>query len=160
MPVLQDLGLRKRLSLSNGSPGLGQVVNAVFFQFIQAFTFVGNETLNATLAIQSDADFLCGMTLYETSMPAVGGFGAGVNSLNGGTLVTLTDASSQRALSSAPVPASTLFGTAQRPYVWPYTHRFRANGGITIVAQGTTAATAQTVRYVFAGFKVPVGTLA
>jgi hypothetical protein len=159
-PVMQDTGLRKRLALGNGNPGLGQVINAVFFQFIQAFTFVGNETLTATLAIQADADFLCGMSSYDTSMPAVGGFGAGINSLNGGSLVTLTDASSQRALSSAPVPASTLFGTAQRPFVWPYTHRFRANGGITIVTQGTTAVTAQVVRYVFSGFKIPVGTLA
>lgn len=132
------------------------VLRNSFFQYVQNFVFVANETQQATIAIQSDAHFLCVMTLYDTN----GAAGAGVvpGLLSGGSLVQLTDASGQRFLSSNPVPASALFGTAQRPFVWPFTHLFRANGGITISTTGTTGA-AQTVRYVFAGYKVPVGSI-
>jgi hypothetical protein len=137
-------------------PGLGNITRNVFFQYVQNFTFVGVETQQATIQIQADAHFLCMMTAYDTSLAAAGGFGAGTASQFGGTLVALTDASGGRFLSTGPMPASTLFGTAQRPFVWPYTHMFRANGGITIQATGVIAA-AQTVRYVFSGFKLPIG---
>jgi hypothetical protein len=97
--------------------------------------------------------------MYDTNMPAVGGFGAGVNSQFGGSLVQLTDGGNDRVLSNIPLPASTLFGTAQRPFVWPFTHLFRANSPITISTTGIVAATAQVVRYVFAGYKVKRGTV-
>ena len=151
---------RRAVPAMTGVPvGLGSIVRDAFFQFTQVMTFVGNETQQFTIAVQSDAHFLCMMTSYDTNIAAVGGFGAGVNSQFGGTLVQVTDLSSQRFLSSGFVPASTLFGTAQRPFVWPFTHLFRANGGITIQATGIVAATAQVVRYVFAGFKVPIGSV-
>ena len=154
--------LRKRVSNALGDGpgpmGLGSVARDVFAQFVQNFTFVGNETQQATIQIQTDAHFLCMMTMYDTNMPAVGGFGIGVNSQFGGTLVRLTDVSTGRQLQTGGfVPASTLFGTAQRPFVWPFTHIFRAGGGITIEATGIVAATAQTARFTFAGFKFPIG---
>lgn len=138
--------------------GLGQITRDAFFQYAANFTFVGNENQQQAIPIQADAHFICVMTVYDSNIAAVGGFGAGVNAQFGGTLVQITDGS-QRLLSNIAVPASTLFGTAQRPFVWPFTHLFRANAPITISATGIVAATAQTVRYVFAGFKVPVGSL-
>jgi hypothetical protein len=140
-----------------GRPGLvpqntGNVNFNDMFQYAANFTFVGNENQQVTIAIQSDADFICVLTTYDTNV-AAGVPGAAF----GGSLVQLTDLSSNRALQNIPVPASSLFGTAQRPYWWPFTHCFRRNGGIVISASGITAATAQTVRYVFAGYKMPPG---
>lgn len=154
---------RRRIQpVGGGAPvvprGLGSITRDAFFQFVQNFAFLGTETQQATIQIQADAHFLCVMTTYDTNLAAAGGFGAGTASQFGGTTVQVTDASSQRFLSSGPVPASALFGTAQRPFVWPFTHLFRANGGITIQATGVIAA-AQTVRYVFSGFKVPIGSV-
>jgi hypothetical protein len=140
-----------------GHPGLipqamGNVVFNDMFQYAVNFTFVGNENLQTTIPIQADADFLCMLTTYDTNV-AAGVAGAAF----GGSLVQITDLASNRALSNIPVPASSLFGTAQRPFWWPFTHLFRRNGGIVVSATGIAAATAQTVRYVFAGYKQPPG---
>ena len=138
--------------------GLGQITRDSFFIYAQNFTFVGNDNQQAAIAIQADAHFICVMTMYDTNIAAVGGFGAGVNAQFGGALVLITDGS-QRNLSNIAVPVSTLFGTAQRPYVWPFTHLFRANAPITLSVTGIVAATAQTIRLCFGGFKVPIGSL-
>jgi hypothetical protein len=139
--------------------GLGNITRDAFFQYSQRFVFVGNETQQATIQIQADAHFICIDSTYDTNIAAAGGFGAGVASAFGGSLVQLTDVSSQRLLSNNPLPASTLFGTAQRPFVWPFSHLFRANGGITLNVTGITAVTAQTMHFVFSGFKVPIGSV-
>lgn len=145
------------LGVRAGRPGLvpqatGNVVFNDMFQYAVNFTFVGNENQQQTIAIQSDADFICILSSFDTNVaPGVAG------AAFGGSLVQLTDLSSNRALSSIPVPASSLFGTAQRPFWWPYTHLFRRNGGIVVSASGVAAATAQTVRYVFGGYKMRPG---
>jgi len=139
---------------------LARVLNNSFYEYAVNFTFVGNEQQQSNIQIQSDAHFSVVMTAYDTNIAATGGFGAGTAAQFGGSLVQLTDVAGQRILSNIAVPASTLFGTAQRPFVWPFTHLFRANSGITVQATGIVAATAQTVRYAFIGYKVPVGSVA
>jgi hypothetical protein len=138
---------------------LSGVLKNSFFQYAATFVFAGNEVLNQTIQIQSDAHFIIVTTQYDTNIAANGGFPVGVGAQFGGSLVLLTDTSGQRFLGSQAIPASTLFGTAQRPYVWPFTHLFRANGGIQIQATGIVAALPQTVRYVFSGYKIPVGSV-
>jgi len=132
--------------------GLGAIVRNSFFTYVQNFTFVANETQTNTIQIQSDAHFL----LVETSFISQLAGGGAPAFQDGGSMIQLRDAAGQRLLSSATVPATSLFGTAQRPFILPFTHIFRAGGGITIEATGTTGA-AHTSRYAFHGFKVPIG---
>jgi hypothetical protein len=133
---------------------MSRVLKNSFFEYGQNFTFVANENQQATIAVQSDAHFICVMTMYDTSAGA--GASGGTVLAAGGATVQLSDTAAQRFLSSIAVPISALFGSAERPFVWPFTHLFRANGGINISITGTTGA-AQTVRLVFAGYKIPVG---
>jgi len=146
---------------------LGDIRFDSFFQYGINFAYtVGTEALTGTIAIQSDADFLCVETVYDvalTAAPAVAAVNIGTvpQLAAGGYLVQLTDGGSQRLLSNIPVPASTIFGTAQRPFVWPMTHLFRANSLIGVQSTGISALAVAltTVRYVFCGFKVPKGGL-
>jgi hypothetical protein len=147
-----------------GPPALAAIVRDSVFQYSSnPLTFtVGTENIQQVIPIQADAHFLCVMTMYDSTLivPGTGALtGAGFPvALNGGALILLTDASAQRDLQSAQVPISTIFGTAQRPYVWPFTHAFRANGGIKFSITGAGVSLAgQIIRLVFAGFKVPIG---
>lgn len=119
----------------------------------------GLETLVGTIPIQSDANFLCVHTVYD---PGVldGDTDPRNTLLQGGVLVTITDGATQRDLSNIPIPVNCLFGSAQQPYMWPLTHLFRANTPIGIRITGTAVAMIGiTVRLVFGGFKVPVGSV-
>lgn len=133
---------------------MARVLKNSFFEYGQNFTFAANENQQATIPIQSDAHFVCVMTMYDTSAGA--GASGGTVLAAGGATVQISDSAQQRFLTSIAVPISCLFGSGQRPFVWPWTHLFRANGGINISITGTTGA-AQTVRLVFAGYKIPVG---
>jgi hypothetical protein len=130
--------------------GLGALIKNANFQYSIVFTFVGNENQQNAIAIQSDADFIVAYTVYDTNV-AAGVPGAAF----GGSLVMLTDGT-QRQMANIPIPASSLFGTAQRPYVWPFTHLWRANTQIVLSVTGIAPATAQIIRFTFCGFKVPV----
>ena len=146
-----------RAAMPSNARALGQIVRDSFFQYVQNFTFtVGTENFQITIPVQADAHFICVATQYDSSLAV--GAGGGTVLASGGSLIQLTDTSAQRFLQSAQVPISALFGTAQRPYVWPFTHLFRANGGIGISITGTAAA-GQVQRLVFAGFKIPVGSI-
>lgn len=136
---------------------LGDVMIDEFFEYILTVVFTGSDNQIKNIPIQADAHFYC-VSSYMNSSAASGSAwqGAGLN--RGGSLVQLTDGSTQRALSNAQVPADTLFGSAQRPFIWPLRKIFRANGSITLNVTDTTGA-AQTVDYVFGGFKIPLGSV-
>jgi hypothetical protein len=159
----QALLSRRTVPVGGGGPvvppGLGNITRNAFFQYSQRFVFAGVETQQQTIQMQADSHFLCVASIFDSNSPVVGAFGIGIAAQFGGSLVQLTDVAGQRLLSNNPLPASTLFGTAQRPFVWPYTHLFKANGGITLSVTGVNAATAMTVHFVFCGFKVPIGDL-
>ena len=155
-----------------GAPGtlirrkLGDILFDSFFQYAINFAYVtGVEALQGVIQIQTDAHFLCVETVYDlalTAVPAIVATGLGVvpQAGSGGCLVQLTDGGTQRQLSNILVPASTLFGTSQRPFVWPFTHLFKAGASIGIASTGVSAALMAntTVRYVFCGFKIPINT--
>lgn len=123
--------------------------NTAFF-YDQTFIFTSlNEVQTPTIQIQADAHFVVVATMYDTNQ-AGASFGGG--------LVQIQDVSGQRLLSKNQIPFDTIFGTGQRPFVWPFTHIFRANGGIQLTATNLFNG-AQTVRLVFAGYKVPVGSV-
>jgi hypothetical protein len=145
---------------------LGDILFDSAFQYAINFSYTtGVEALTGTIPIQSDAHFMCVETVYDmhlTTVPAFASTGIGVVPAlaAGGYLVLLTDGGTQRALSNIAVPASTLFGSAQRPFVWPFTHLFKANTSIGILSTGIgTPSALTTVRYVFAGFKIPIGSV-
>src|SRR5258705_1878970 len=150
---------------------LGDIMFDSFFEYAINFAYtVGTEALTGTIPIQSDAHFMCVESVYDlalTAVPAIAAtnLGPGMSAASqaglGGTLVQITDGGNQRALSNILVPASTLFGTAQRPFVWPFTHLFKANTSIGVASTGVSAALMAntTVRYVFAGFKIPLGSV-
>jgi hypothetical protein len=145
---------------------LADVVRDSFFQYgSNAFTFtVGNENLQQSIQIQSDAHFLC-TSLSYTNTAEVGNSANQtatpyVRISNGGALVQITDGSSQRFLSNVQVPLSTLFGPGFQPHILELTHLFRANGFINVSLTGMNNAApfaGQVIRLVFSGFKVPVG---
>lgn len=143
-----------------GRKKLGDIFFDSTFQYVLniggAQFVTGLETLTGTIPIQSDADFIAVHSTYDMGVTNA----VFLTLPNGGALVQLTDGSSQRQLQSAPIPSSTLFGTAQRPYMWPLAYRFRANAPIGFQVTGTAAAMiGVTLRFVIGGFKVPLGSL-
>jgi hypothetical protein len=133
---------------------LGDILSDEFFQYEVTVIFVGSDNQIKSIPIQADAHFIVVSSYYNSSAASGAGWmGSGLT--RGGSLVQLTDGGTQRALSNAQVPVNTLFGSAQRPYVWPLRKMFRANTSITFNVTDTTAA-AQTVDYVLGGFKVPL----
>ena len=143
---------------------LGDIFIDSFFQYSitmgGAQFAAGTETLTGVIPIQSDADFICVHSMYETGV-ATATSATRVTLLNGGTLVKLNDGATGRDLTNlvGGVPADCLFGTAERPYMWPLTHRFRANTPITFQITGQGAALiALNQRYVLGGFKIPLNT--
>jgi len=145
---------------------LGDVRIDSFFQYAINFAYVtGIEALTGTIPIQSDAHFLCTETMYDLALTAVPVYALATIAVtpqlgSGGFLVQLTDGGTQRAMQNIAIPASALFGSAQRPFVWPFQHVFKANTSIGILSTGVSAAqnALTTVRYVFTGFKIPIGT--
>jgi hypothetical protein len=68
-------------------------------------------------------------------------------------LVTITYGSTGRALSNAPVPVSSLFGTAQLPFILPAAKYFPARSLITFVVTNPGNATYSNVRFSLHGVK-------
>jgi hypothetical protein len=134
------------------------VLRNSFFTYDITFPFTAAppSTLTDTVRIQSDAHFICVMSMYDSQDTA-----QIQNTVLGGALVQMQDTAGQRLLSTNPVPINTIFGTGQRPFVWPYTHLFRANGGILINIQNFAALVGGNQRYrlVFGGYKIPVGSV-
>ncbi len=150
-------GMRKRIiPASTGGRYLPRSMAAViknsafFYDILFTFTAVGQQ-LQDIIRIQSDAHFVCVSSQYDSAdaQPST--------LLQGGGTIQLQDSSGQRFLSVNQVPFSTIFGTGQRPFVWPFTHIFRANGGIVLTATNQAALVAGVHRYrfVFAGYKIP-----
>jgi hypothetical protein len=162
--TIQVTGASRQLAGRN----LGSVVRDSFFQYAVNITFgaTGLDNQTPVIPIQSDAHFLCVQTMMSNSA-AVGGTATGASSpytevLHGGAIVQLTDGGSQRLLSLIPIPANCLFGSAKEPYIWPFTHLFRANTFIGVSATGAITGAAPGMnganfRLVFAGFKVAIG---
>lgn len=140
---------------------LGDVGLDSFFQYGINFAFtVGTEALPGNIPIQSDAHFMCQETVYDLALTS-GAASVGVvpAQISGGALIQITDGATQRAMQNIQIPISTFAGSAQRPFVWPFTHLFKANTSISLLVTGTSVAMALvTLRLVFVGFKVPFGT--
>jgi hypothetical protein len=144
---------------------LGDVFVDSFFQYSitmgGAQFAAGTETLVGTIPIQSDAHFICVHSMYETGV-ATATNATRITLLNGGALVKLTDGATQRDLTNlvGGVPADCLFGSAERPYMWPLTHLFKANTPISFQITGQGAALiGLNLRFVLGGFKIPRGSV-
>jgi hypothetical protein len=138
-----------------GRTRLGDIRLDSPFQYAVNITFVtGVDTIPGTIPIQADAHFLATHSMYESGLSPT----AMLALPNGGALVQVSD-TDQKPLQFIPVPVTTIFGTGQRPYIWPMTKLFRANGIIPFVVTGLNAAFAAiTMRFVIGGFKVRVNT--
>jgi hypothetical protein len=142
---------------------LGDIFIDTFFQYainLTGFT-AANETQTTALVIQSDADFVCVHSVYDSGRAAQAAGTVPNFLLNGGALIKLTDGATQRDLTNVTggVPATCLFGSAERPYYWPITHLFKANTPIQWQVQGQGLIAASVVRFVLGGFKIPINTL-
>ena len=142
---------------------LGDVTRDIFFQYSVTITFgiAGTENFTPVIPIQNDADFICVQTMNSNSAEiGVAAANVGfsyINVLHGGALVQFIDGSSQRFLQNIQVPLNSVAGSAREPYIWPFTHKFRANGFIGLNVTGIGAAMiAANLRITFGGFKVPV----
>ena len=164
---MADAAAAMRPAVRMNGLGLGNILTNDVFWYTPATPFLfttGLENLQQAIPIQSDAHFICTASMYTNTLE-VGNNTATtatpyVRVLNGGATLTLTDGGSQRFLSSANVPVSSIFGTGELPYIWPLTHLFRANTSINISITGVGAVMAgQSIRLVFAGFKVPLNSL-
>jgi hypothetical protein len=166
MPNLNQLQRPGANIAANGAgpPGVKRGLSALymdaFFQYgaNALFDGTGANTLTVNIPIQADAHFMCVHTMVNNSAEV--GASGGTVILQGGGVVQIQDGASQRFLNNIAVPVQSLFGTAREPYVWPFTHVFRANGfiGITVTGAGATMANA-TLRFVFSGIKMPIGSL-
>ncbi len=142
-------------------PGLGRIYRDSRFDIILTATFdgTGANTLNLSFAIQNDAHFLCVLTTYTNSLVLAAAGALPPTIAQGGAFIQLTDGRTQKPLSNAQVPTDTLFGSAREPFVWPIPHVFAANSPLQAVVTGIGAAMASaTIRYVFSGYKIPLGT--
>ena len=162
---MADATAAMRPAVRMNGAALGNILRDDVFWYTPAnpFTFTAaNENFQGVIPIQSDAHFVCTATMYTNSVE-VGNIVAttAVDRLrvnNGGAVIVITDGGSQRFLSSAPVPVSSIFGNAELPYIWPLTHLFKANTSINVSITGTLGA-GQVIRLIFAGFKIPRGAL-
>lgn len=152
--------------LSPTSPrvmSLGDVTRDIFFQYSVTVTFsaAGTDTFTPVIQIQNDADFICVQTMYSNSAEIGNAVATTATPflrvLHGGALVQFTDGSTQRFLQNIQVPLSSVAGNAWEPYIWPFTHKFRAGGfiGLNITGVGAVMNSAN-LRITFGGFKVPV----
>lgn len=148
---------------------LGDVTIDRFYQYSIAYgPFVtGADNFNNTLQIASDAHFLCMSTAYTNDHEigvSAGGVGVPwIRIINGGALIQLTDVrTGGQQLQNIQIPLCSLFGSGELPHVWEFTQLFYANSQIGINLTGMVAAApfvGQTIRLVFNGMKIPVGSL-
>lgn len=130
------------------------------FTYTINFASLGaSATASANFLVQNDSAFVITQTTYlitDTSDVAVAElqpFGSGLTTGLVGVLVTLSDTGSGRNLMDAGVPIDGLFGTAQRPYVWPYPKILDPSSTFSTQLQNLVA-TARRVRLAFHGYKV------
>lgn len=136
---------------------LGDITIDEYFQYATTLTFdVALGTKVAQIPIQSDAHFIVVAGVMNSNAATGSGSFQGACVNRGGLVVQLTDGATNRQLSNVPVPANTLFGSAQRPAVWALRKLFRANSPIGVTGTDTTNTTTQVVDLVFCGFKVPL----
>lgn len=120
-----------------------------FFTYSANFLpLAASGTATVDIAIQNDSDFLIVAATRvvssednatEVTFPPL--------------LVTIVDSSSGRQLMDRAVHIENLFGSAQRPSVWPSPKLIRAAGTLSTTCQNLTA-TARNVRISYLGFKV------
>lgn len=135
-------------------------MDAIFwYGSLALFDGTGLNTVTANIPIQSDAHFMCVMAMVDNSAVINTSANTAVPTiLQGGGTVILQDGASQRNLNNIALPVSTFFGNGREPYVWPFTHVFRANGFIGVQVAGAAASMAnQTLRFTFGGIKIPIG---
>ncbi len=116
-----------------------------WFSISSSITFAAaSARVPLTLSVPQDADFVLVKLMADSGDAAP---------VQGGALVNIIDQGSQRSLADAQVPLSTLFGTAQRPFILPMVHRFPRAGTIILDVTNTGAA-AQRINFVLSGYKI------
>jgi len=133
-------------------------VYKTFFIYEQDFvtpTQLGaSATTVGNIQIQDDSHFLAvaGVAL-ETDVANTTVVNSESNANASGVLVLVTDVGSGAPLSQVPVPLDNMFGTAQRPAVWPMPKLFRRGGTIATQVQNLIA-TARHLRISYWGIRI------
>lgn len=138
-------------------------VEKTFFVYEQDFLPLGaSATTFGNIQIQQDSHFLAvaGVALVTNTTDTTV-INSESNATMSSKLVLITDVGPGMPLSNVPVPLENMFGTAQRPAVWPIPKLFRAGGTIGTQIQNLIA-TAHNVRISFWGIRIyynmPLGT--
>jgi len=130
-------------------------VYKTFFVYEQDFLPLSASTTTVgNVQVQNDSHFLCvaGIAL-ETDTTNTTVVNSESNANASGVLVLVTDVGAGAPLSSTPIPLDNLFGTAQRPAVWPLPKLFRAGGTIATQVQNLLA-TARNLRLSYWGIRL------
>lgn len=106
-------------------------------------------TLTNSVQIEAGHHFVLQQLIFDARLAAT-------PDLNPSISVQVVDLSSNLPLFNIPLILSSVFGTAQLPYVLPAPRRFRANGGISATVVNIAVGAARDVVLTFAGQKVPV----
>jgi hypothetical protein len=126
-----------------------------FFIYEQDFIPLGaNATTTGTIQIQDDSHFLAvaGVALVvDVTNTTV--LNSESNANASGIQVQVFDVASGAPLSQTPVPLDNMYGTAQRPAVWPLPKLFRASSSIATQAQNLLG-TARNVRLSYWGIRI------
>ena len=133
-------------------------VEKTFFIYEQDFVtplqLAASATTVGNIQLQDDSHFLAvaGVALLtDTTNTTVVNSESNANA--SGVLVLITDVGSGSQLSQVPVPLDSIFGTAQRPAVWPMPKLFRKGGTIATQVQNLLA-TARHLRISYWGIRI------
>lgn len=130
-------------------------VYKTFFVYEQDFVPLNaSQTTVGNIQIQNDSHFLvvAGVALV-TDVTNTTVINAESNANASGKLLLITDVGAGAPLSQVPIPLENMFGTAQRPAVWPIPKLFRKGGTIATQIQNLIA-TAHNVRLSFWGIRI------
>lgn len=115
--------------------------------------FTHGTTATNSFTVQTDSNFIWQYGMYWCE-----GTGT-LTGLTNSTLVVpfatiaIQDASSGRQLTSAPVQVSSMFGTAERPFILPFPRYFRANTQLMVTAVNYDSAVSYNLKLSFCGIK-------
>lgn len=128
-----------------------------FYSYSIPFTAANGNQLGAAagaqqtsqVQIEAGCHFVAQQFIFDARLAAT-------PDLNPSISVQVIDLSSNLPIFDRPLILSSVFGTAQLPYVLAVPRRFRANGGIAATVTNIAVGAARDVVLVFAGQKVPV----
>lgn len=133
--------------------GVADKFISVFYSYSMLFSAVASgATSNQNLQIQADSNFMITELSYFAFDTTTNAAPATFTST-----IQLTDTGSGMTLFDRAIPITSVFGTAQLPFVMPISRVISANAVLTGTLNAGVLANATTIYLVFHGFKIYKG---